>query len=48
LGELLEGEGPAVLSGSEGDVSFGRVDLKGAHIIGLVGADDDVDVLNGS
>jgi len=49
LGEFGEGEGPSEKSGSESDGSVGWVNLlRLAHIVTLVGGDDDVSVLNNS
>ena len=46
-GEAGEGEGPTEEGGTEGDGTVGGVDLLGlAHILALVGGDDDVGVLD--
>ncbi len=47
LGKLLEGEGPLVETGSEGDGSLTGVDLDIAERLVVVGGDDDVDGLDG-
>ena len=48
LGELLEGEGPLVEAGSEGDGSETGVDLDVSEELVVVGGDDDVDGLDGA
>lgn len=45
LGELMDGEGPSHLSGTEGGVSLTWVDLDVSESLVLVGRDDDVGVL---
>ncbi|KAK1256398.1 hypothetical protein MKX07_008657 [Trichoderma sp. CBMAI-0711] len=47
-GELADGEGPAVQTGTEGDGALVGVDLEVAEGLVEVGGDDDVDGLNGT
>jgi len=46
LGEFGEGKGPTKKCGTKSSGTFGWINLLVAHIIALVGGDDNIDVLN--